>query len=254
MDRSPIVNHPRTLSRSHKKNIEDFLDCFADIEKALKSKLGRRINDKTSVRALIDQYNMKNPFWNEHANVLRNFADIRNILTHQRGTTAEYPVTLTPTSLAAIHEFREHLMTPEPVGTKYRKPVLTVSTASSLADVLALAFQNGFSQFPIVSDGNFCGLITENEIMRWLGRNVKVGSTEINLQNVTVKSLIREKDPDLRGIAIFHFEKPNHPIDEVMGRFSIEPALEVILLTASGNKSSPIEGIITQWDAARYRR
>ena len=64
--------------------------------------------------------------------------------------------------------------------------------------------------------------------------------------------LLHEKDPFLRGIPIFHFERLDAPVEEVMGRFSVEPALEVILLTDSGNKDTPIKGIITQWDAARY--
>ena len=64
--------------------------------------------------------------------------------------------------------------------------------------------------------------------------------------------VLKEKDPYLRGIPIFHFEKPDAPVEEVMGRFSAEPALEVILLTSGGGKDTPIEGIVTQWDAARY--
>jgi hypothetical protein len=37
-----------------------------------------------------------------------------------------------------------------------------------------------------------------------------------------------------------------------MGLFQRQPALEVVLLTESGGKNTPIEGIVTQWDAARY--
>jgi len=37
-----------------------------------------------------------------------------------------------------------------------------------------------------------------------------------------------------------------------VGRFSTEPALEAILLTSDGSKNTTIQGIITQWDAARY--
>ena len=64
--------------------------------------------------------------------------------------------------------------------------------------------------------------------------------------------LPHENDPFLRGIPIFHFEMLDAPVEEVMGRFSVEPELEVILMTDSGTKDTPIKGIITQWDAARY--
>jgi hypothetical protein len=64
--------------------------------------------------------------------------------------------------------------------------------------------------------------------------------------------VLQEKDPFLRGMQIVHFEKLETPVEEVMGRFHAEPGLEVILLTISGGKDTALEGIITQWDAARY--
>ena len=135
---------------------------------------------------------------------------------------------------------------------RYRRSVKTVFATDSRAVVLVLAFENGFSQFPVVTDGSFGGLITENEITRWLGRRVKANSNELNLAAVTVKMLLKEMDPFLGKITIFHFERLDDPVEEVIGRFSVEPALEAILLTDSGSKHGPIRGIITQWDAARY--
>lgn len=249
-----MTNSERQLSSLERKNIEEFLHCFAEIERALKGKLGRRANDTTGVRTLIDQYSSQNGFWSNDANQLRGFADIRNVLTHQRGTTVEYPIIIAPSSLKDIRRIRDGLQKPEPVRAKYRKPVLSVSPAQSLASILGLAFQKGFSQFPVIDEGKYGGLVTENEIMRWLGRFTKAHSAEINLELVTVSAVLREKDPDLRGIAIFHFGRLDAPTDEVMSRFSTEPALEAILLTESGNRTTPIEGIITQWDAARYQR
>ena len=51
---------------------------------------------------------------------------------------------------------------------------------------------------------------------------------------------------------IFRFERLNASEEEVMGLFQRQPTLEVVLLTESGGKNKPIEGIVTQWDAARY--
>jgi predicted transcriptional regulator len=241
------------LSESQRKKVEEFLHLFADVEAALKKRLRRRVNDRTKVRMLIDDYVAKNPYWADSANRLRNLADIRNLLTHQRGTKFGYPIAVAPYSLNALRQIKEQLLEPEPVSKAYRISVKTVSPEDTIAVVLTLAFENGFSQFPAVSDGRFCGLITENEIIRWLGRAAKAYSVEVNLGAVSVRAVLREKDPFLKGIAIFHFERLDAPVEEVMGRFSTERALEAILLTSTGNKQAPIEGIITQWDAARYR-
>lgn len=240
------------LTGSQRKQVEEFLNLFAEIEEALKKRLGRRANDRTGVQALIEAFVALNPYWTDSANRLRHLADIRNVLTHQRGTIFGYPIAVAPSSIEALRSIKEHLLKPEPVSQRYRRNVKMVSAADSIAAILRLAFENGYSQFPVDSDGQFGGLITENEIIRWLGRQSKANSVLINLEVVTVRMVLREKDPSLKGISIFHFEKLNAPLDEVMGRFSSEPALEVILLTETGSKQAPIKGIITQWDAARY--
>jgi hypothetical protein len=74
----------------------------------------------------------------------------------------------------------------------------------------------------------------------------------VDLQKVSVRTVLKEKDPTMKGLSIFRFERLDTPVEEVMARFSTETALEVVLVTKSGNKSTPIEGIVTQWDAARY--
>jgi len=248
-----MTNETIGLTEGQNAIVEQFLHLFSDVEKALKTRLRKASNDRTGFGALVNEFVAKNSYWTEIANQLRNFADIRNLLAHQRGTRFGYPIAVAPVSLSVLREIKEQLLKPEPVSARFRKSIIVVSPDDSIACVLALAFENGFSQFPAVSDGQFCGLITENEITRWLGRRVKADSVEVNLGAVCVRTVLKEKDPFLKGISIFRFEKLDTPLEEVIGRFSIEPMLEVVLLTATGNRNPAIEGIVTQWDAARYR-
>ena len=231
---------------------EKFLRLFTGVEQALKGRLHLPANDRTAVGAMINKFVARNPYWKDSANRLRLLADIRNVVTHQLGTARGYPVAVTSHAVEALRGIKKHLLKPEAVSHRHLNPVLTVSPDHSLAAVLAMAIDNAFSQFPVVADGRFGGLITENEIIRWLGRRVKANSVDVDLSSITVKTLLKEKDSSLKGIAIFHFDRLDSPVEEVMSRFSIEPALEVILLTQSGSKHTPLEGIITQWDAARY--
>lgn len=240
------------LTKEQREQVEHFLDLFSDVEGALKEKLALQSDDRTSVSALINDYEARNPFWRDSANLLRHFKAIRNVLTHQRCTVFGYPLAVTMHSIEALREIKAHLIQSEPVSARYRRKVLTVSASDSLAHVLALSYDNGFSQFPVVDDGRFGGLVTENEIARWLGHRVKLNSAEVNLQNVSVRSVLKEKDPAMKGIPIFRFISSGTPVEEVMGRFSLETTLEVVLLTRDGDKHTPIEGIITQWDAARF--
>lgn len=240
------------LTRKQRDIVSHFLDLFTDVEGALKKRLGLPSDDKTFVKLLIKAYETKNPYWRDSANSLRHLADIRNVLTHQRSAAFGYPLAVTGHSVDALSEIKQHLAHPEPASTRFCCPVKTVSGTDTLAHVVALAFDNGFSQFPVVDDGQFRGLVTETEITRWLGRRVKANAAEVDLRNAFVRTVLKEKDPTTKGIAIFCFNRFDTAIEEVMGLFSTEPTLEVVLLTQSGNKDSRIEGIITQWDAARY--
>lgn len=240
------------LARRQSKQVEEFLHLFTDAESCLKRRLGRDSTDRTSVTRLIEAYEAVNPHWIGSAQRLRRLAEIRNLLTHQRGVDQGYPIAVAPRSLEDLRQLVEQLHHPEPVSVRYRKGVLSVAPNDPLAAVLTLAFKNGFSQFPVVDETRFCGLITENEIVRWLGRSATVTGTVIDLAAVKVRTVLKEKDPFLRDIPIFCFAKPDVPVEDVMGRFSNQPALEAVLLTASGRKDTPLEGIVTQWDAARF--
>jgi predicted transcriptional regulator len=240
------------LTKSQRESVDHFLHLFADIEKGLKKKLCLALDNRTPVGEMIKRYLQRNQFWADSAHQLWPLAAIRNLLTHHRSSALGYPVALTRGSVAALQRIRDGLLEPEPVSISFRKKVETVSAVDSLASILTLAFEKSFSQFPVITDGRFGGLITENEIIRWLGRRVKANSAEVNLAAVTVKTLLKEKDPFLRGIPIFHFERLDASLEEVMGQFAARPMLEVVLLTESGTCGPAIEGIITQWDAARY--
>jgi len=240
------------LTRKQRENVGHFLDLFTDVEAVLKKRLGLPSDDKTGVGALISRYDAKNQHWRDSADQLRHLASIRNVLTHQRGSAIGYPVAVTSHSIEALREIKQHLATPQPVSIKYCRAVLTVSSSDTLAHVVALSFENGFSQFPVVDAGRFGGLVTETEITRWLGHRVKANLAEVDLRKACVRTVLKEKDPTMREIAIFRFRRSDTPVEEVMGMFSREATLEVVLLTESGSKHTPIKGIVTQWDAARF--
>src|SRR5262245_12829872 len=138
------------LTRKQRHNVEEFLHLFTEVEAALKKTLRRQANDRTGTSVLINQYVTKNPYWADSANQLRNLADIRNLLTHQRGTVFGYPIAVSPVLLSALRGIRDHLLKPEPVSGRYSKEVITVSGDDTVASVLAVAFERGFSQFPVL--------------------------------------------------------------------------------------------------------
>ncbi len=145
----------------------------------------------------------------------------------------------------------DSLQKPVTVLRDYRKTLTTVSPDDSLAAVLALSFENDFSQFPVMAGGRFRAMITENAMIRWLGRRAAGGDSHPDLQSTTVIQVIREEEAN-HVDRIYQFVRSDTPVDEVMASFALRSMLEAVLLTPNGGSSSAMEGIVTRWDAANY--
>jgi predicted transcriptional regulator len=242
------TNSTPHLTAEESLRIDTFLSVFASIESALQKRL--QANSTTKFHRLVSDYRQRNPFWKNDADDLDHYAQIRNFLTHERTAEFGYPVAVTQRSVECLKAIKQRLETPRLVGDRYCRRVEVVTPDRSLVDVLLLAFENAFSQFPVVEGERFKGVITENEITRWLGHQVKGGKTKIALSGVTVRQVMTEREEG-RPV-VFDFRSVNDPEPDVMGMFQRRAGLEVVLLTASGGQDTPIQGIITQWDAARY--
>jgi CBS domain-containing protein len=232
---------------------ERFLDLFSEVEKGLKSRLGRLRGDRSSFQQLLHEHLARNPLWRDDADELHLHAEIRNLLSHQRGIDRGYPVRVHQRTVQRLEAILQRLNHPTPIGKNFCKQVETVHADDPLDQVLARASQFSISQFPVVDrhDGRFRGLITENSVVRWLGRQSIEGSAAVDMRSIQVSQVIKEEEPD-RKQAIFRFRKPQDPEDEVLGMFVLHPMLEVVLLIDDGSNKTPVKGIATAWDAARY--
>jgi predicted transcriptional regulator len=244
----------RSLSRVQNGRNDDFLKLFVKIEMLLKGRLNRMADDHTGVTQLIKQYNEANPLWSEHAKELRQLKNIRNILVHYRSQDGAYPFAVSPRSLDTIHDIHERLASPVPISSVCGKNVTTIAPDSPLSEVLTRAYKNAFSQFPVISNGCFRGMLTENAITRWLGNCAQRGITQPDMAGIKVLEVLREEEKNYRG-RIFRFVRSDRPVDEVMALFALHPMLEVVLLTGTGRSGTePLQGIVTEWDAARFSK
>jgi CBS domain-containing protein len=236
------------LTVEERERIECFLNLFTAIETELQRRL--RVPATTAFNRLLRDYQQLNLYRRDDAEDLAHYAQIRNFLIHERDPDFGYPVAVTRRSVECLGSILDRLRTPRTISEGFRRNVVTVTSEQTLVDVLGLAYRNAFSQFPVVDGDQFKGVITETEVIRWLGHHVTNMVTQIELLGVTVSQVMKEREPD-RPV-VFDFQRLDAPEEDVMGLFQRKPALEVVLLTASGGKNTPIDGIVTQWDAARY--
>jgi hypothetical protein len=237
----------QTTAEDRSRN-DSFVEVFKKIEVVLKDRLSRK--GKRNAADLIQEYAELNPYWAKDHKDLDHLRQIRNFLIHEPGDA----VVVTRRSHERLVEIDEGLeKTLVPISRRFKRTVITVKPDDWLAHVLKQAFEKEFSQFPVVDgDGEFRGLVTENEIARWLGRHVDTAGTTVDLGKVAVTAVLGVGESDRNHLPIYQFQSLEEPETEVMGLFMLQPMLEVVLLTASGTEDSKIEGIVTQWDAARY--
>ena len=199
---------------------------------------------------MIEDYRERNPYWQREANDLDLLREIRNYLTHDRSHHLGDPFVVTRESIDLLIYIRDGLIAPRPIADQFRCEVVIVHPDDTLAMVLGLTQKHAFSQFPVMDAWKFKGVITENEIVRWLAQHVCRGTSVIDTTGLVVKTVLDHAEPG--RLVIFRFMSPDTPEQEVMGLFQRQPTLEVVMLTESGVGNSPLVGIVTQWDAARY--
>jgi CBS domain-containing protein len=241
----------RTGFAASRREIDEFLAPFTEVENCLNRRLGLSANDRTGASTLIAEYARWNPYRADQADQLGLLKDIPNVLVHKQSYDEGYPVILPPRTVHRLKAIHDHLATPVTIGQHYRCPVVTVTPTDSLKAVLSLAYEKGFSQFPVLKDGHFSGLITENAIVRWLGRRVRSSGPAVDLDDVRVGQVTGKEEPE-RKRSILAFASAGSPEDEVTSLFVKSRLLEVILLTEDGRPTSALAGIVTQWGAARY--
>lgn len=239
------------LTTDQVKINDRFFDLYGSIEKELKRRLKLKSNDRTMMSQLVTQYVTLNPRWQNIADELRTHGELRNLLQHSRDSHTGYAAAVSPRSTERLESILESLRHPTAIGSLHRKIVTTVDYSQSIREMIRTAYENDFSQFPVLKDGQFRAFITEKTVVRWMGTLVNMGNEAIDIANTTVSDVLRSaRNP--QEVSIHKFCAEAEPAEDVMSWFQQNPELEAVLITTNGGQRSPMIGVVTEWDAARY--
>jgi predicted transcriptional regulator len=241
MTREPNPQRPDDIDL-----IERFISAYNPLDLHLQGVLG--MDSGASFRSMADIY-AKRHKWFRHADQLRIFASLRNVIVHDKIEPYQYPCVPTPETVACIESIRDRIAHPQRAIPAFRRDVVTVGPDDTLASVLRLIHNLEYSQFP-VRDGNkhFLGLLTENTITRWLARTTS-----------TAISLIEFDDVLVRTVMVYSEKRRNYlimpasaPVEEIVFLFHENVYLEAVLIAPHGHELEPFTGIVTRGDAMRW--
>jgi len=236
------------ISDMEQQRINLFLTRFTEIEEELKHACGNgvRLNARPSAVEMIRQYEQKHGGWHD-GNTLRKIADLRNVIVHERHSD-EYLAVPTDAVIASLQKCLERLHAPKKVAAMASSGVRSVSPEDSLLDAFRLMLPD-FSQLPVLRNQVFCGLLTENGIVRWLTGHVTGKLEMVAFDEVCVDEVLNCEEAKFR----VQFTSPDTHAADVCAMFTEDKQLEAVLVTHRGSKTEKIQGIVTRWDVAGFK-
>lgn len=149
-----------------------FLAAFNDIEAFLRELLSARKSD--NFRWMVDLAVRKHLLSDDHAGELKEFAELRNAITHGQYTEDMRPIAEPlPETVAEIERIRDLLRDPPTaLGVLGQHEVHTFAPGDDIRDALRIIRKTKISQFPIYEGGRCVGLLTTNTIARWVAADL----------------------------------------------------------------------------------
>ncbi len=230
--------------QSEPERAEEFLVAFNAIDRELRNRLN--VDRNNSFRSLVDRYASSHPWWRRDAESLRAFAELRNVIVHERFDRFRYISIPAIEVVREIQAVRDRLLQPRTVQNVAERDVFVIGEQSSLSEMLETVREKRINQLPVYAGDSFSGLITSKGVLAWLAVNSGHNGPSVNFDDVTISQLLKFQK-DRQNV---DFVPRNMPVDEAAFLFVKNPQLEALLVTEHGKRNQGLIGIMTQRDSA----
>ncbi len=220
-------------------NAERFLDAYASIERSLNRLLCK--TDYIPFKKLVRLAAKNNAVVAKNEETLKEYADLRNAIVHQRSRIEEIIAEPTDSVTDNIERIAEILDADESVFAYATTPVTTADDHTTVEEAYNMLHSVGGDKLPVYREGVFLGMVTMDQIAGWLVSG--------NARDDQVMKLIAGDHPTILFMkrsqsimeAVLYFDKH-------MQKNTVSP---VILVTESGNRDEMPIGILSSHDLSR---
>lgn len=225
------------------RNSDEFLKIFSAIESWLRQQVGA--DHSVSFYQLVDRAAGKNHAVARYRDDLKEFADLRNAIVHER---SDDHVIAEPNerAVADFGRVRAALLNPPAVIPKFQKAVQSMATTDSLGDAVTVMRNGSFSQLPILSNGKVIALLAAETVVRWL-------ASEISNELVSPwETKIDQVLPHTEDQAHYCLLPRKATLLDALAKFEDFAAqgkdLDAILISQDGKPEQQLLGILTLYD------
>jgi CBS domain-containing protein len=177
--------------------------------------------------------------------------DVRNAIQHPQHRSVGHAIQVSDEFLIEVCSLLKSLESPPTANTVGvpRKNITTARLTDRLGDLAGKMKQSGFSHLPILDNNDVViGVFNEAAVFDYLW----VESETIVGRRMQVSDVLVHCRLDANHTETFKFVTPRTLLDDLVGMFLVvnSPTTRVgaAFVTASGNKSEPLQRLITPWD------
>lgn len=165
-----------SISEKPRNRAVPFLAAFNEIESFLRAALDAKKTD--SFNWMVSKAEKRHIVTTAQANDLKEFAGLRNAISHGEYQDFRPIAEPLPETVAEIEAIRDQLLHPalatDVIG---HQDVVTFAPDDDVHEALKAIRDTGISQFPIYQGKQCVGVLTTNTIARWLADELKSGDT-----------------------------------------------------------------------------
>ena len=224
-------------------NSDEFLNAFNEIERHL-----RRMTDaskETPFYILVREAGDTHAAVRRFSNDLKEFADLRNAITHER-TDGHVIAEPNDRAVADIKRVALLLIYPPRVVPQFQKQVFALQTSDPVAEAVKSMVTRSFSQIPIYEDDRFRGLLTAEDVARWLGRCAE--EDIFSLRETRIEHVLKHTEEEEDCCFVTKNATLFQALHIFEGCQKEGRKLEAILITENGRAHESLLGMITVWD------
>lgn len=225
------------------RNSDAYLAIFSDIEKWLRS--ATSADRGVAFYQLVDRAAAVEPAVRRYRDDLKEFADLRNAIVHERG---DGHVIAEPNAraLADFQRIRNALLDPPRVIPLFQREVKSREASDPVGQAVADMRAGSFSQLPVLRDGVVVAVLTSETVVRWLASEVE--NDLVSLMDTGISKLLAHAE----DAEHYCFLPRNASLHDAMVQFesfaSRGKALDAILVTDAGRPNQKLLGILTIYD------
>lgn len=223
-----------------------FLAAFSGIERKLRQIAG---SDRgASFYALVDRAALQSRAVRQFRIDLKEYADLRNAIVHERGDGRAIAEPHEAT-VAALEEIRRVLDDPPRVLQILRVAVQSCSGDDPVGRAARQMYDGDFSQLPVYDDGTFVALLTAETLARWIAASLKSGVGLV--EEIPVREVLAYAE-DADNHQLLGREATAFDALQLFDEYSERgKSLDAIVITHAGKRAAKPLGIVTVYDVPR---